>query len=294
MGRDPRSPAVKAVGSEPPSYVACLVADGDNMGRALDELAAARSTDPVAACRTFSERLLEFPDAAKRIVAEHLGAPVYAGGDDVLAFLPVATALDCAKLLANEFERVMNGTGVKPTLSVGIGVAHVVEAMGLLLELGREAERMAKQSGRNALAVLFDKRSGGRRKWSRQWCASEPPVERLRADAGKLGGELSSGKVYEASALLRRFPCPSDPAVSPGLAEALVAYSKQVFAQSGGDGMTPAGIMRLDLFPDTAPPWCYRETHQRLETGLQRLLLARDLARNGFGCRAGASGVTTP
>ena len=287
-------PLLKAVGSEPPSYVACLVADGDNMGRALDELA--RSDDPVAACRAFSERLLKFPVKAQRIVAKHLGAPIYAGGDDVLAFLPVATALDCAECLSDAFETVMGETRLedKPTLSVGIGIAHVVEAMGLLLELGREAERMAKQSGRNALAVIFDKRSGGRRKWSRQWCASEPPVERLRADAEKLGGELSSGKVYEAGTLLRRFPCPSDPATSSGLAEALVAYSKQVFAQSGDGGMTPGAIMSLDLFPDTARPWCYRETHQRLETGLQRLLLARDLACNGFGCRAGASGATAP
>lgn len=283
-------PLLKAVRSEPPSYVACLVADGDNMGRALDELA--RSGDPAGACRTFSEQLLKFPDDAKRTVAEHLGAPIYAGGDDILAFLPVATALGCAESLAKAFESVMSKTEVKdkPTLSVGIGIAHVVEAMGLLMELGREAERMAKQSGRNALAVVFDKRSGGRRKWSRQWCASEPPVERLRADARQLGSELSSGKVYEAGALLRRFPCPSDPVTSPGLAKALVAYSKQVFAQSGDSDMTPAAIASLGLFPDADPPWCYRETHQRLDAGLQRLLLARDLARNGFAAEQGLPG----
>ena len=280
-------PLLKAAESEPPSYVACLVADGDHMGRALDELAG--SDNPVVACRTFSEQLLKFPDKAKQIVAEHLGAPVYAGGDDVLAFLPVATALDCAQRLSEAFRQVMDGTAVnrKPTLSVGIGIAHVVEAMGLLLELGREAERKAKESGRNALAIIFDKRSGGRWTWSCQWCAAKPPVARLREDADQFEGGLSSGKVYQAGALLRRFPSPLaldplDPAASSGLAEALAAYAKQIFAQSGDDGMTPAAIASLGLFPEITSTWRYRETHDRMETGLQRLLLVRDLARNGW------------
>ena len=287
-------PLLKAARSEPPSYVACLVADGDHMGRALDELAG--SDEPVGACRGFSEQLLEFPDEAKQIVAKHLGAPVYAGGDDVLAFLPVATALDCAERLSEAFRKVMDRTAVKkkPTLSVGIGIAHVVEAMGLLLELGREAERKAKESGRNALAIVFDKRSGGRRTWSCQWCAAKPPVDRLREDAGQFAGELSSGKVYQAGALLRRFPSPSDPGASSTLAEALVAYAYQVFAQSGDDGMTPEAIASLGLFPDSPPTRCYRETHARMETGLQRLLLVRDLVRNGFGSWSDTTGAVSP
>ena len=287
-------PLLKAVRSEPPPYVACLVADGDHMGKALDELAG--GDDPVVACRTFSERLLKFPDRAKQIVSEHLGAPVYAGGDDVLAFLPVATALDCAQCLADEFRDVMDGTAVreKPTLSVGIGIAHVVEAMGLLLDRGREAERKAKEAGRNALSIVFDKRSGGRREWSRQWCDAAPPLGRLRTDAGLLDSDLSSGKVYQAAALLRRFPTPSDPQTSPTMAEALVAYAKQVFAQSGDGCMTDEAIMKLGLFPDAAPPWCYRATHRRLDSGLQRLLLARDLAHNGFGRWPDRTAVPAP
>ena len=287
-------PLLKAAGSEPPSYVACLVADGDHMGKALDELAG--SVEPVDACRTFSEQLLKFPNDAKQIVAKHRGTPVYAGGDDVLAFLPVATALDCAEQLSEAFRQVMDGTAVirKPTLSVGIGIAHVVEAMGLLLELGREAERKAKESGRNALAIVFDKRSGGRRTWSCQWCAAKPPVARLREDIGEFDGALSSGTVHQAGALLRRFPSPLDPAASSGLAEALVAYAQQIFAQSGDGGMTLAAIASLDLFPDAAPPWCYREAHERVDTGLQRLLLVRDLARNGFGSWSDTTGVVSP
>ena len=274
-------PLLRSAGGEPPSYVACLVADGDRMGAVLDELA--KGEEPVAASREFSKRLMTFPAEASQIVAGHLGAPVYAGGDDVLAFLPVATALDCAQDLTVAFEKAMEQAGVesKPTLSVGIGIAHVVEAMGLLLELGREAERKAKDSGRNALAIIFDKRSGGRRTWSCRW--PDSPVDRLRRDAGLFESKLSSGKVYEAGALLRRFPFPSDPVPPVRSAEALVAYAKQVFAHSDRDGMTAAdleeaGLIRYETLRSTS----YRETWQRLGSGLERLLLARDLRSNGF------------
>lgn len=280
-GEDHVRPLLRSAGGEPPSYVACLVADGDHMGAALDELAGGK--EPVAASRKFSERLLTFPAEASQIVSGHIGAPVYAGGDDVLAFLPVATALDCAKDLAEAFGRAMEQTDVetKPTLSVGIGIAHVVESMGLLLELGREAERKAKDSGRDALAIVFDKRSGGRRTWSCQW--SDSPVDRLRRDAGLFESKLSSGKVYEAGALLRRFPSSGDPALPCGAAEALVAYMKQVFAHSDRGGMTAGDMAEAGLIPvGTLRPPSYRETCERLGSGLERLLLARDLRSNGF------------
>ena len=49
---------------------------------------------------------------------------VYAGGDDVLAFLPVDKCLDCARELRNRFVEILkeykNEEGQAPTLSVGI------------------------------------------------------------------------------------------------------------------------------------------------------------------------------
>ena len=276
-------PLLHAAAGAPPPYVACLVADGDHMGMALDELA--NNPDPVGASRKFSKQLLSFPAEASKVVAKHYGAPVYAGGDDVLAFLPVATVLDCAQDLAKAFKGAIERTDVvsKPTLSIGVGIAHVVEAMGLLLELGREAEREAKDSGRNALAILFDKRSGGRRKWSGVW--DKDPVDRLRTDARLLGSELSSGKVYEVGALVRRFPAPADLSApdSEGalVAEALVAYAKQILAHSDRDATKE--MAAFGLFPDLRPGSLhYRETHERLDSGLERLLLARELRNNGF------------
>ncbi len=42
-------------------------------------------------------------DLLTAAVAEHHGALVYSGGDDVLAFLPLDTALDCAGALRASF-----------------------------------------------------------------------------------------------------------------------------------------------------------------------------------------------
>ena len=76
-----------------------------------------------------------------------------------------------------------------PTLSVGIGIGHVMESMGDLLDLGRRAEKVAKGGhlkhegkDRNALAIILDKRSGGTRTWRAQWSEMPPPVQRLDAD----------------------------------------------------------------------------------------------------------------
>jgi CRISPR-associated protein Cmr2 len=76
---------------EPEPYLAVLVADGDKMGEALSAL------DLAGDHREFSQKLAEFADEAKNIVTNCNGVLVYAGGDDVLAFLPVDKCLDCAR-----------------------------------------------------------------------------------------------------------------------------------------------------------------------------------------------------
>ena len=86
-------PLGEAVGrlGEPNPYMAVLVADGDNMGKTLSSL---KNADEH---RNFSAALAVFAGAARVIVEEqHNGILVYAGGDDVLAFVPVDLCLACA------------------------------------------------------------------------------------------------------------------------------------------------------------------------------------------------------
>lgn len=146
---------LKRIGRRPRPYYAILLADGDRMGQALDGLRTAESH------RAFSQRLATFASAARKLVQEHSGSAIYAGGDDVLALLPLHRALECGSRLAEDFcQRLKDVSGdSKPTLSVGIAVLHHLEPLSEGLALARRMERLAKQT-RNALAVGVSKRSG--------------------------------------------------------------------------------------------------------------------------------------
>lgn len=147
-------------------YYALLLADGDAMGKAID----AQKTKEDH--RELSKQLSAFAKVVKKIVENrYKGSLVYAGGDDVLAFVPLHTVLKCAKLLAYIFERKLrpfkiteNDKTFSPTLSAGIAVAHHLEPLSDALDLARRAEKAAKAIvGKNALAVVVDKRSGASR-----------------------------------------------------------------------------------------------------------------------------------
>lgn len=149
-------------GQKPLPYYAILLADGDNMGRVINEL------DQAEKHRKLSQILSRFAVWAKDIVEEFKGSLIYSGGDDVLAFVPLHTVLRCARELADNFFHELrhfqvteNGKGFSPTLSVGIAVVHHLEPLSEALTLTRNAEKMAKTlDGKNALAVTVSKRSG--------------------------------------------------------------------------------------------------------------------------------------
>ncbi|MFP2958164.1 type III-B CRISPR-associated protein Cas10/Cmr2 [Myxococcus sp. 1LA] len=188
------APLRDAMGADPFPYVACLVADGDRMGRALESLAARR--DGHLAHQRVSQALAGFTRKARAIVEEqHRGVLVYAGGDDVLAFVTPMDAPACARALAVAFraslEGALAGTGATvPTLSVGLGIGHVLESLGELLALGRRAELAAKQAGRTRWPSSWrstpDGSGCGRRpgaptpwaSWRPTWRCSRAPTSR--------------------------------------------------------------------------------------------------------------------
>ena len=264
---------------EPYPYVACLVADGDRMGKALDQL------ESPEAHRAFSQTLSEFAAKARQIVEDHLGSLVYAGGDDVLAFLPLPTALDCAAALHHAFGETMakagSPAGERPTLSVGIGVGHVMEGMGELLGLGREAERIAKQgrgegdTPRDALAVVVDLRSGGRRSWRARW--DDEPTTKLQEAIAALQGPLPSRKVYEIARTLRQLPSPSQVGEGrqEGWAQALASEVVRSLSRVRAEERVEPKEVGLDLGSDGIP---YREVHRRVSAWVERMLVARTFA----------------
>ncbi len=155
----------------PNPYLTLVAADGDRMGKAISAI------DSAAKHREFSRDLSHFAQEAEKIVARHHGYPIYAGGDDVLALVPLDTALACAWDLRQEFCGPMKRWSDSPTLSVGIAIGHFMEPLEDLLGWARAAERDAKDAGRDALAVHLHTRAGAPLQVSGSW--SEPESRRL-------------------------------------------------------------------------------------------------------------------
>jgi CRISPR-associated protein Cmr2 len=153
---------------QPKPYLGILVADGDHIGQLLSQLKQSEEH------RDFSRALAGFSEKAKDAIVKHRGVCVFAGGDDVLAFVPVDQCLYCARELHNEFaEQLKRGLPKKakiPTLSVGIAIGHCLEPLEDLRDYGKQAEKMAKDATldrqsdefgkRNGLAVMVHPRSG--------------------------------------------------------------------------------------------------------------------------------------
>ena len=159
---------LRAIGSQEPfAYYALLLADGDKMGAAIDALGDEQLH------RDLSTQLdEEFAARCHELVASHGGSLIYSGGDDVLALLPLHTALQCAETLNEAFDKAMarvfegfeppdelKDTFRVPTLSVGLAVAHAQEPFGQVRDLAKDAEMLAKGQGRARLAIIVQKRS---------------------------------------------------------------------------------------------------------------------------------------
>ncbi len=147
-------------GKRPSPYYGLIHADGDGMGAAIDHC------DSPEGHQRLSRSLADFADKdVSKIVKLHNGSLVYAGGDDVLAYVPLHTALACAKKIAEAFKTRLDGfpaeNGDTPTLSVGLAVSHHLDSLADALDRARRAEKVAKRvPGKNALAIIFDKRGG--------------------------------------------------------------------------------------------------------------------------------------
>jgi len=176
---------------KPDPYLAILMADGDHMGRAISQIERAEDHQQL------SRALAGFAGEAGKHVRECGGALVYAGGDDVLAFLPVDRAVECARKLRDEFAGAMaNWSG--PTLSVGIAIGHMMEPLEDLLEYARNAEKLAKKQEnrpeRDALAVTVHARSGSPVQWRAQWDSNPDAM------LGKLVNDLLEDRIPDKAA----------------------------------------------------------------------------------------------
>ncbi len=136
-------------------YVAVLVADGDKMGATLSGL------DTTKQRRDFSRALAGFSNGVRANVGKFGGELVYAGGDDVLAFLPVDTAIQCADELRKWFKKSMSAYP-QTSLSAGIAIVHYHETLEFALNEARKLEQIAKSpnKGKKENDSRFGNRNG--------------------------------------------------------------------------------------------------------------------------------------
>ena len=196
--------AVIRRGTAPDPYYAVLVADGDNVGAALQ-----RCNSPEDH-RAFSSRLSTFAGKVRGIVQEqHYGAHVFAAGEDIVAFVPTDQAIDCAETLRRAFCEELKDLSdpTHPmTLSVGIAIGHFLDALEDIYAAAREMleQRAKNHPGKNALAVAFHTRGGAPVEFCDSW--SHDPAKAVQLWAQLLqNDQLPDKAAYDLRLLAEQY-----------------------------------------------------------------------------------------
>lgn len=158
---------VAGIAAASPFY-AVLRMDGDDMGKLLRRLQGQQEGE-----MRVSSALDTFTQAVPALVADHNGFLIYAGGDDVLAILPLEDALECAARLREHYLTAFAGQNLAggSTLSGAICFAHIKMPLGRVLEDSHVLlDNVAKaQTGRDAIAVRVLKPGGQTVQWAQPW-----------------------------------------------------------------------------------------------------------------------------
>lgn len=141
------------------NYYAIVRSDGDNMGKILGALKGAEEI------RDFSQKCLSFCSRVADEAIAYGGAPIYAGGDDLLAILP------CERNGKTVFEFIQSANGIfadsfkdypeaNASLSFGVTVAYY--KFPLYEALAQSADMLFGQakSVKNCVAFNLQKHSG--------------------------------------------------------------------------------------------------------------------------------------
>ncbi len=210
---------------------------------------------------------------------EHLGRVIYAGGDDVLAMLPVADLLSCMRrlrlaysgddpaheggrdprglTLQNGFAmlkgKLMRMMGTRATASCGAVIAHHQAPLSAVMRELREAEKRAKnEGGRDALSITVIKRSGGALYLTAKWKEMGGEPVALLSDLIAFLREpgVSRRAVYHSLEWLTDLP---EPAGDGEMLESLLAYQLARQADQGAKIHAPGLARSLAALTVTQP-----------------------------------------
>jgi len=137
--------------------------------RKIEKILCAKHPTSPSIHQTFSRRLSNFAiSEVRRIVEdEHYGKLVYAGGDDVLALLPIEEVLKCAYNLQKKYKEILSP---KATMSAGILIVHHKYPLYLALKKVQEAgKKMKNVYNRNGFCLVYMSNSGEERECGGNW-----------------------------------------------------------------------------------------------------------------------------
>ncbi|HIH73370.1 MAG: CRISPR system Cmr subunit Cmr2 [Thermococcales archaeon 44_46] len=182
---------------KPSKYYAILMMDGDNMGKVISgecsgaiidhlhpEIAKIIPEDMKSKLnvqyystpqlhRAISEALTNFSLKKVKEKVEENGLLIYAGGDDVLAILPIDRALEVAKGIRDEFGRTFDDDGYSylpaGKMSAGLLIVHYKHPLYDALDKAKELEREAKEHGKNCITIGLLKHNGSYYKTILEW-----------------------------------------------------------------------------------------------------------------------------
>ncbi|MCS3901795.1 type III-B CRISPR-associated protein Cas10/Cmr2 [Methanococcus voltae] len=174
-------------------YYAILKADGDSVGKVLknflkESTNETKNNEDIVKYIEFSKKLFNFSKETVKIIENYGGLPIYIGGDDILAFVPLIyqddtnnfkTIFGLIEDIDEKFDKKF-GTGtinekeIKPSLSYGLTINYykyplyeaLNESDNLLLEKAKKCiitpnlKDENKKYEKNAVALKILKHSG--------------------------------------------------------------------------------------------------------------------------------------
>jgi CRISPR-associated protein len=170
-------------------YLAVITQDADHMGRALGE-----PPDRSRMRRwhgAVSAALIEAGRAQVRRLRspQIIGREVYAGGDDLLGFAPLRTALAAAGAVNEAFRGSMSATVPNLTASAAVVFFHTTTPLPAVVQAAGELLKQAKRNGRPGFGVAVVQRGGERVRAVLPW-ATRRAGDGAELAAAELLGEL--------------------------------------------------------------------------------------------------------
>lgn len=178
-------------------FYAVLLMDGDQLGIHMGD---------TANQTLISTALAKFTSGVPKIVEDNNGALVYAGGDDVLALLPLEDAMICALKLRKLYMDSFGECSFPVSISAAIEYAHIKMPLGKVLADAHDLlDHIAKEKcGRDALACRVWKPGGQALEWGKPW---EVAITNGRVEIDKLADDFrkSGSNGEDAEAMSSKF-----------------------------------------------------------------------------------------